>query len=112
MIMSETNDLASRIRSRIALDPRITEKKMFGGIAFLLNGNMFLGVTGKAALMVRIGKDNDDLARALPSAENVDFDATRRGGLLIVEADAVAEELHLDGWVRLAHAFAATLPPK
>jgi TfoX/Sxy family transcriptional regulator of competence genes len=110
--MSETNDLASRIRSRIALDPRIAEKKMFGGIAFLLDGNMFLGVTGKAELMVRIGKDNDDFARALPGAENVDFHSPRRGGFLIVHADAVDEEIHLDGWVQLAHAFAATLPPK
>jgi TfoX/Sxy family transcriptional regulator of competence genes len=110
--MSETSDLASRIRTRVGLDPRITEKKMFGGVAFLLDGNMFLGATGKAALMVRIGKNNDEVARALPGAENVDFDAPRRGGFLIVDTEAIEEETHLDGWVQLAHAFVATLPPK
>ena len=110
--MSDISELASRIRARVALDPRVTEKKMFGGIAFMLDGNMFAGITGKGELMVRRDKANEAKARALPGADQVDFEAKRKGGFLFIPADAVEEESHLDNWVQLAHAYVGTLPPK
>jgi len=110
--MSEITELASRIRARVALDPRVTEKKMFGGMAFMLDGNMFAGITGKGELMVRRDKANDATAHALPNADQVDFEAKRKGGFLFIPADAVEEDGDLDAWVQFAHAYVATLPPK
>ncbi|WDR03727.1 TfoX/Sxy family protein [Devosia algicola] len=110
--MTLTQEVAARIRDRIALDPRITERKMFGGIGFMLNGNMVVGATSKGALMVRLGKNNDDAARALPGADLVDFASKRMGGFLIVPSEAIEEVDRLTAWIDLAMAFTSTLPPK
>ncbi|WDR05445.1 TfoX/Sxy family protein [Devosia rhodophyticola] len=110
--MTMTQEIAARLREHIAMDPRITERKMFGGIGFMLNGNMALGATSKGALMVRLGKNNDAAARALPGADHVDFAAKRMGGFLVVPNDAVEADDHLRGWIDLAMAFTASLPPK
>jgi TfoX/Sxy family transcriptional regulator of competence genes len=110
--MSDFDHLAGEVRSVLALDPRLSERKMFGGLGFMLNGNMALGVTSKGALMVRLGKDNDTRARALPGADQVDFAAKRMGGFLIVGQDALEDDGNLDRWIALALDFTATLPPK
>ena len=110
--MNDNNDLAESLRAGLATDRRINERKMFGGLGFLLDGNMALGVTAKGELMVRLGKDNDDRARGLPGADLVDFEATRTGGFLTVNRAALEEQGNLDRWIALALDFTATLPPK
>ena len=110
--MSDKDELAARIREHVALDPQVSEKKMFGGIGFMLNGNMFLGVTGKGELMVRLGKDNDAAARARPGACLLDFEAKRMGGFPIFPFEALEAEDNLPAWVKLAYDFTARLPPK
>jgi TfoX N-terminal domain len=110
--MGDRDELAARIRDIVMLDPGVTEKKMFGGLGYSVNGNMILGVTGKGELMARFGRDNEAVARALPGAENIDFEAKRMGGFLIIGGDAIEEEEQLQGWIDLCLAYARTLPPK
>ncbi len=110
--MTDLTELAARIRSYVAPDPRVIDKKMFGGLGFMVNGNMFLAISAKGELMVRLGKNNDAGARNLLGAESVDFEAKRMGGFLTVPAEAIEEDLMLAGWIDLTLGYAAALPPK
>jgi TfoX/Sxy family transcriptional regulator of competence genes len=101
-------------RSRAHLDARsdADERRMFGGIGFLIAGNMCCGVHGDQ-LIVQL--DPDDAARLLGAADGArPFDLTGRPmrGWLFVSPDATAEDADLERWVRRAEAFASSLPPK
>ncbi|MGW6907014.1 TfoX/Sxy family protein [Streptomyces sp. NPDC054940] len=109
--MAYDEGLAERIRERLRADPAITEKRMFGGIAFLYRGNMAVGVTGDD-LMVRVGPDATDAALARPGARIFDMTGRPMRGWVVVEGSAVAEDDALGAWIDEGHAFAATLPPK
>jgi hypothetical protein len=109
--MAYDEALAVRVRKALGRKPALTEKKMFGGVAFLLNGNMCCGIIG-AELMVRL-----DLARAEKALSEPDtrvFDMTGRPmkGWIVVTAPGLARDDALARWVGLGAAFAATLPPK
>ncbi|WP_405592282.1 TfoX/Sxy family protein [Streptomyces sp. NBC_01092] len=109
--MAYDEGLAERIRERLGADPDITEKRMFGGIAFLYQGNMAVGVTGDD-LMVRVGPDATDAALARPGARIFDMTGRPMRGWVVVAGSAVAEDDALGAWIDEGHAFAATLPPK
>ncbi|MET9514608.1 TfoX/Sxy family protein [Streptomyces sp. NPDC002994] len=109
--MAFDEGLAERIRERLGTDPLITEKRMFGGLAFLRQGNMAVGVIGDE-LMVRVGPDDTDAALARPGARVFDFSGRPMRGWVVVAANALAEDAELDAWIREGHAFAAGLPPK
>ncbi|MBC2904806.1 TfoX/Sxy family protein [Streptomyces cupreus] len=109
--MAYDEGLAERIRERLGVDPGFTEKRMFGGIAFLYQGNMAVGVTGDD-LMVRVGPDATDAALARPGARIFDMTGRPMRGWVVVEGTAVAEDDALGAWIDEGHAFAATLPPK
>ncbi|MFB7865798.1 MULTISPECIES: TfoX/Sxy family protein [unclassified Streptomyces] len=109
--MAFDEGLAERIRARLAGDPAITEKRMFGGIAFLCAGNMAVGVTGDD-LMVRVGPDATDDALSRPGARLFDMTGRPMRGWVVVDAAAVAEDAALAEWVDRGRAFAAGLPPK
>ncbi|MFJ5727056.1 TfoX/Sxy family protein [Streptomyces paradoxus] len=109
--MAYDEGLAERIRERLGVDPGVTEKHMFGGIAFLYRGNMAVGVTGDD-LMVRVGPDATDAALARPGARIFDMTGRPMRGWVVVEGTAVAEDDALGAWIDEGHAFAATLPPK
>jgi hypothetical protein len=109
--MAYDEGLAERIRERLGSAPGITEKRMFGGIAFLHEGNMAVGVTGDD-LMVRVGPDATDAALARPGARIFDMTGRPMRGWVVVAGDAVTEDDALGAWVDEGHAFAATLPPK
>ena len=97
---------------RQTLEPRrgITEKAMFGGICWFLNGNMLCGVE-VGRFMFRVGKVQEADAVARPGAEVVNFNGRRMGGLVWVDADACLES-GLENWIDLASRFAGSLPPK
>ncbi|MFF7894530.1 TfoX/Sxy family protein [Streptomyces sp. NPDC007907] len=103
--------LAERIRGRLGADPAVTEKRMFGGVAFLYEGNMALGVTGDD-LMVRVGPDHTDAALARPGARAFDMTGRPMRGWVVVDGAAVAEDDALVAWIDEGRAFAASLPPK
>jgi TfoX/Sxy family transcriptional regulator of competence genes len=101
---------AHRVRALInAHNP--VEKKMFGGIAFLLGGNMAVGVN-KDHLMVRVGPDGHDDAVSKPHARVMDFTGKPMRGWIIVEAPGYESDDDLAGWVQRGVEFAKSLPPK
>lgn len=108
--MAYDADLASRIRKALADRDGITEVKMFGGICFLMNGNMLCGVA-KDRFMFRVGKEQQAKALAKPGASPMDFTGRPMRGIVWVTADA-AKGRALGGWIRLAEDFVGALPAK
>jgi hypothetical protein len=109
--MAYDEGLAERIRQHLGTDPGIAEKRMFGGIAFLLHGNMAVGVIGDD-LMVRVGPDATDAALARPGARVFDMTGRPMRGWVVVHASAVTEDGTLGEWIDEGYGFAASLPPK
>ena len=103
--------LADRIRKRLGKQSGLTEKKMFGGIAFLLNGNMCCGVHGKE-MIVRL--DPEETTAALKDRNTRIFDMSGRPmrGWILVHAKGLKTEAALTRWVTKAVTFAASLQPK
>nr|WP_314732208.1 TfoX/Sxy family protein [Aliiroseovarius crassostreae] len=91
--------------------PDISEKKMFGGVAFLLAGNMLCGVHKNGA-MYRVGQDNEGLALALDGVVPMAFTGRRMGGFVDVSPDALENDQTRAQLLQLAQGFVATLPAK
>lgn len=87
------------------------EKKMFGGLSFLVNGNMSVGITGED-LLVRVGKENDEAALSLPHARPMDFTGKPMKGWIYVSPEGYASDEDLIAWIRRGLDFALSLPPK
>jgi TfoX/Sxy family transcriptional regulator of competence genes len=102
--------LAERVRDRVAGVAGVREKRMFGGLAFLTDGNMTVGVHGDD-LIVRIALADTDAALTQPGARPFDITGRPMRGWLLV-AGEVLDDPVLDGWIDQARAFVATLPPK
>ena len=103
--------LAASVRAALADQPGVSEQRMFGGLSFLLNGNMCCGVVG-GTLMVRVGPDAYEAALATPHAREMDFTGRPLRGMVYVAPDGVHTDSALAAWVRRGTAFAASLPPK
>ena len=103
--------LAERIRKALARKKGITEKKMFGGVGFLLNGNMCVGIW-KESLIVRL--DPDQYEDALKEAHVSEFNITGRSmkGWVLVGPQGVATDTELKEWIGRAVKFVGTLPEK
>lgn len=104
--------LAQRIRDLITDHPNTTEKKMFGGIAFMVNGNMALGITGKNELMVRIGPDQYEKALKERYAKEMDFTGRPMKGMIFIESEGVESDEILTKWIEKGMTFASSLPAK
>jgi len=110
--MAYGEELAERIRDLLAAEP-VVEKKMFGGLAFLIGGNMSVAASGQGGLMVHIDPSVTDELMAEPGA--AEFTMKGRGpmkGWLRVSSDVLADELTLDKWVTRGVTYARSLPPK
>lgn len=109
--MAYSESLAARIRQALKGRRGITEKKMFGGVGFMLYGNMCVGVW-KTSLIARLGPGQ--AAVALKEPHVVEFDITGRPmkGWVLVEADGVETDEQLRGWVERSVEFVETLPRK
>jgi hypothetical protein len=101
-----------RLRDRYAGDPRVTEKKAFGGIMFLINGNMVVSAKKDGRMLFHVNKDQHDGAAAREGAEAMVHGGKPMRGFIWVEAWALEEDDALEGWLALAEACAAALPPK
>jgi len=109
--MAYDEELADRIRDLLAAEP-VVEKKMFGGLAFLINGNMSVAVSGQGGLLVRVKPEETDKLLAEPGA--FEFEMGGRGpmqGWLRVN-DEVLDKKTLTKWVKRGIAYARSLPPK
>lgn len=108
--MAYDEHLALRIRGLTARRPEISEKKMFGGVCFFLNGNMLCGVE-VGRYMFRVGKDQEAEALARPGASPMDLTGRPMGGLVHVSEDACDDAALVD-WLSMAEQFVGQLPPK
>lgn len=102
---------ARRVRGALAKHPGIVEKKMFGGLAFLLHGHMCCGVIGDE-LMVRVGPAAYDAALSQPHARKMDFTGKPLRGFVYVGPAGFASPGDLEAWVARGTEFASSLPSK
>jgi TfoX/Sxy family transcriptional regulator of competence genes len=109
--MAYDEGLATRLRDLLGDRPGLIEKKMFGGIAMLLHGNMAVGVRGDA-LIVRADPDQHDALMTEPGARVFDLTSRPMKGWLLVDPVGYSEDDDLKRWVDRAVAYAASLPPK
>ena len=110
--MAYDEDLADRVRELIAAEDGLTEKQMFGGLAFLIHGNMSVGVSGQGGLMVRVEPEDTDTLVAEPHARPFEMRGREMRGWLRVDAEGVRTQSDLEPWVRRGVAYARSLPPK
>jgi TfoX/Sxy family transcriptional regulator of competence genes len=103
--------LADRIRDVLASRPDLTERKMFGGIAFMLAGNMAVGIIGED-LMVRLDPEDAEKALGEPHTRPMDFTGKPMKNMVYVDAEGTASDDDLAGWVEAGADYAASLPPK
>jgi TfoX/Sxy family transcriptional regulator of competence genes len=109
--MAYDESLADRIRAHLSGHPGVTERKMFGGIAFMVSGNMAVGVS-KDELMVRIDPDQQDDALAMPGVRVFDMTGRPMRGWVLVAPDSTGGDDDLRRWVDTGLDFAHSLPPK
>lgn len=102
--------LAERLRDALGDAPTIVEKKMFGGLAFMEQGNLLVGVMGDD-LIARIGPDNQAAALVRPGAREFDFTGRPMRGWVIVAGEVLDDDV-LAGWVASAREYVLALPPK
>jgi TfoX/Sxy family transcriptional regulator of competence genes len=105
-------DLANRIRELVGDEDGLTEKKMFGGLAFLIGGNMAVAASGQGGLMVRVDPDETEALREKPHAGPFEMRGRAMDGWLRVDAEGVRTKRGLEPWVRRGVAYARSLPPK
>jgi hypothetical protein len=110
--MAYDEDLAGRIRELLGAQKGVEEKRMFGGLAFLINGNMSVAASGRGGLMVRVPPAETDRLLARDHVEPMVMAGRETRGWLRVSADGVRTKRQLEPWVRRGVEYAKTLPPK
>ena len=108
--MAADEELAGRIRVALLGAGTVREVRMFGGLCFMLNGNMVAG-TSKRGLLVRVGKDQQPSALARPGAKRMEMTGRPMEGYIFVDPPP-SDDRSLQDWLALAVAFVKTLPPK
>jgi len=110
--MAYDEDLADRIRELIAGDPDVTERRMFGGLAFLVAGHLAVAASGRAGLMVRIDPEaTEDLVTG-PHARPLEMRGRAMAGWLHVDAEGLKSRSQLERWVTHGVAYARSLPAR
>jgi TfoX/Sxy family transcriptional regulator of competence genes len=110
--MAYDEELADRIRSLLADEAGVREQKMFGGLAFLVGGNMAVAASGGGGLLARVDPAESDAIAAETGAETMEMRGRRMPGWLRVEAAAVWDDAELQRWVERGAGYARSLPPK
>lgn len=108
--MAYDEELADRVRLLLAGEEGLSERKMFGGLAFMVNGNMACGIV-RDELMLRLGAQGAEEALGHPGVRKMDFTGRPMTGMVFVERRAL-DDPQLRGWVQRARDFARSLPPK
>jgi TfoX/Sxy family transcriptional regulator of competence genes len=110
--MPYDEDLANRLRELLADEDAVTERRMFGGLAFLLNGNMSVSASRTGGLLARIDPADTEAALARPHASRMEMGRRSMDGWIAVAPEGVRTKRQLEPWVRRSVAFVRTLPPK
>jgi len=110
--MAYDEDLADRIREQIGGDPALSEKKMFGGLAFLLGGNMAIAASGQGGVLVRVDPADSERLQKGAGVAPMEMRGRSMAGWLRVDADYVRTTRQLQRWVGIGSATARALSPK
>jgi TfoX/Sxy family transcriptional regulator of competence genes len=110
--MAYDEELADRIRAALSNEPGLTEKKMFGGLAFLVHGNMAVAASGQGGLLLHIDPADAGALTEEPHVRRMEMRGREMDGWLRVDADAVDDDAELTRWAAIGVAYARSLPPK
>jgi TfoX/Sxy family transcriptional regulator of competence genes len=110
--MAYDEELADRIRELVGSESDLAERKMFGGLAFLIGGNMAVAASGQGGVLVRVDPAESDALVATTSARPMEMRGRQMSGWLRVGPEDVRTERQLAKWVELGTTFAHSLPPK
>jgi TfoX/Sxy family transcriptional regulator of competence genes len=110
--MAYDEHLANRLRELLADEDAITEKKMFGGLAFLLKGNMSVSASGQGGLLARIDPADTEKVLARPHASRMEMRGRTMDGWIRVAPEGLKTKRQLEPWVKRSVAYVKTLPPK
>ena len=110
--MAYDEDLADRIRELFGGAKGVSEKKMFGGLAFLVGGNMAIAASGQGGILVRVDPDESDRLVAKTKAETAVMQGRAMPGWLRLDSADVRTKPQLKKWVDIGQAYARSLPPK
>jgi TfoX/Sxy family transcriptional regulator of competence genes len=109
--MAYDRGLAQRVREALVGRPGISERAMFGGLAFLVDGKMFVGIRN-ASLMARVGPERHQDALAMPGVRAMDFTGRPMKGYVYIDPPAIASDRDLQAWVLWCVEFVTQLPQK
>ncbi len=112
VFMAYDEKLASRIRELIASERGVQEKKMFGGLAFLIHGNMSVAASGQGGLLLRVDPEETKALAGEPHARPMIMRGRPMNGWLRVDAEGIQTKKQLERWVKRGFAYARSLPPK
>jgi hypothetical protein len=110
--MAYDEHLAERIRALVAGEAGLTEQKMFGGLAFLIGGNMAVAASGQGGLLVHADPATSESLLSSKGVRPMAMGGREMAGWLRVDDDAVHTKRQLERWVRIGVGYAGTLPPK
>jgi TfoX/Sxy family transcriptional regulator of competence genes len=110
--MAYDEDLANRVRELVAGEPDLTEQRMFGGLAFLVGGNMSVAASGQGGLMVRVDPEDTDALLAKPQTRPFEMRGREMRGWLRVDPQGLRTKRQLAPWVTRGVAYARSLPAK
>jgi len=105
-------DLANRIRDLVVSEPGVTEKRMFGGLAFLIDGNMSVSASGQGGLLLRVDPTETAALLSKPHAHPFEMRGRAMEGWLRVDAEGLRTKRQLERWVARGIAYARSLPSK
>ncbi|MCU1459678.1 MAG: hypothetical protein JWL73_3770 [Actinomycetia bacterium] len=110
--MAYDEELAVRVRAALEDEAGLTEQRMFGGLAFLIDGNMAVSASGQGGLLLRVDPAETDALIKKPRAQRFVMRGREMNGWLHIEADAGTTTRELRRWIALGVAYARSLPPK
>jgi TfoX/Sxy family transcriptional regulator of competence genes len=110
--MAYDEDLAARVRAHVGGEAGVTEKRMFGGLAFLINGNMAVSASGGGGLLLRVDPAETEALAAEPHTQRFVMRGREMDGWLRVDADATTADDELERWITRGVTYARSLPPK
>ncbi len=110
--MAYDKELANRIRELVGGEPGLSEKKMFGGLAFMIHGNMAVAASSQGGVLVRVDPAESETLAASTTAHPMEMRGREMQGWLRVDADDVQTKRQLARWVKLGIAYARSLPAK
>jgi hypothetical protein len=110
--MAYDEELANRIREALQHEAGLAEKRMFGGLAFLINGNMAVSASGKGGLLLRVDPAQTESLVSAPHVQRFEMRGREMDGWLRVDVEAIETDSDLEHWVSHGAAYARSLPAK